>query len=364
MKKITSILDKAYSRQCLSESEIKFLLGLKRKEELSDLFLAARDLRHRYFGNKLFLYGFVYFSTYCRNECVFCYHRASNLSSRRYRKTAAEVIESACRLAESGVHLIDLTMGEDSFFLQCEPGLKKLSNLVSQVKANTNLPIMISPGLLSVEYLTALFEAGADWYACYQETHNKKLFSILRPGQDYEERFQAKQQAKKIGYLIEEGILTGVGESRGDIFASMNTMHEMGAQQIRVMSFNPQAGTPMSGRTPPDRLQELKITAVMRLLYPQKLIPASLDIEGIKNLIKRFDAGSNILTSLIPPSSGLSGVSQIELDINEGHRTVEGVLDVIEEAGLEIASASDYLRWIVCEMKKADNKSNICETVI
>ena len=85
---------------------------------------------------------------------------------------------------------------------------------------------------------------------------------------------------------------------------------------------------------------------------------------AIKNLKKRFDAGANVLTSLIPPSSGLSGVSQIELDINEGHRMVEGVLDVIEEAGLEIASASDYLRWIDGEMKKADNKSNICETVI
>ena len=364
MKKIDAILDKAYNRQILSEAEVKFLLGLRDKKEISALFLTARDLRHRYFGNKLFLYGFVYFSTYCRNECAFCFYRASNRASRRYRKTVAEAVESACGLADSGVHLIDLTMGEDSFFLQCESGLKKLESLVTQVKANTNLPVMISPGLLSDEYLTVLSGAGADWYACYQETHNRELFSRLRPGQDYDRRFLAKQHAKKIGLLIEEGILTGVGESGNDITMSMNVMREMGAQQVRVMSFNPQEGTPMSGRSSPDRLQELQIIAVMRLLFPEKLIPASLDIDGVKNLKQRLDAGANVITSLIPPLSGLSGVSQIDLDINEGHRTVDGVLRVIDESGLEIARASEYLQWIGTEKKKADKRNTVCETVI
>ena len=190
------------------------------------------------------------------------------------------------------------------------------------------------------------------------------MFSRLRPGQDYDRRFLAKQHAKKIGLLIEEGILTGVRESGNDITMSMNIMREMGAQQVRVMSFNPQEGTPMSGRSSPDRLQELQIIAVMRLLFPEKLIPASLDIDGVKNLKQRLDAGANVITSLIPPLSGLSGVSQIDLDINEGHRTVDGVLRVIDESGLEIALASEYLQWIGTEKKKADKRNTVCETVI
>jgi methylornithine synthase len=364
MKKIDAILDKAYNRQVLSDSEVKFILGLKNKKDLSALYLTARDLRQRYFGNKLFLYGFVYFSTYCRNDCAFCFYRASNASSRRYRKTAAEIVEFACGLADTGVHLIDLTMGEDSYYLQCESGLKNLQSLVTQVKAAAKLPVMISPGPLSVEYLNALCEAGADWYACYQETHNRELFSRLRPGQDYNRRFFAKQQAKEAGLLIEEGILTGVGESRNDIATSMNCMREIDAQQVRVMSFNPQAGTPMSVNPMPDRLQEFLTIAVMRLLFPEKLIPASLDIEGIKDLKKRLDAGANVITSLIPPFSGLSGVSQIDLDIQEGHRTVEGVMQAIDESGLEIAPTSEYLRWIGDAKKKTDNKRTVYKAVI
>jgi methylornithine synthase len=364
MKKIDEILDKAYNRQVLSNAEIKLLLGLRDKKHLTALYLTARELRQRYFGKKLFLYGFIYFSTYCRNECAFCFYRASNASSRRYRKTASEIVEFACGLANTGVHLIDLTMGEDSYFLRCESGLKNLETLVTQVKAATKLPIMISPGLLSVEYLNALYEAGADWYACYQETHNRELFSRLRLGQDYNRRLQAKQQAKEAGLLIEEGILTGVGDSRNDITTSMNCMREIGAQQVRVMSFNPQAGTPMSDHPAPDRLQEFIVIAVMRLLFPEKLIPASLDIDGAKNLKKRLDAGANVVTSLIPPLSGLVGVSQIDLGIEEGQRTVEGVMHVIDESGMEIALASEYRRWISDAKKKTCNRSTVCEAII
>lgn len=363
MMKIDTILDKANDRQFLSETEINILLSLKDEKEISALLRSARDLRHRYFGNKLFLYGFIYFSTYCRNECAFCFYRASNRVRRRYRKTVDEIVETACRLAATGVHLIDLTMGEDPFFLQCESGLSKLENIVTQVKAITDLPIMISPGLLSCDSLAVLSGAGADWYACYQETHSRGLFTRLRPGQDYDRRFLAKQHAKKIGLLIEEGILTGVGERRSDIAVSMNVMRGLGAQQIRVMSFNPQQGTPMSAWTSPDRLQELLIIAVLRLLFPDRLIPASLDIDGVKNLTERLDAGANVITSLIPPSSGLLGVSQIDLDIDEGYRSVDGVMHVIDEVGLEIAPASEYNHWIAAEKKKPCVKSVKCETV-
>ncbi|UCB47551.1 MAG: methylornithine synthase PylB [Spirochaetota bacterium] len=364
MKNLDVILDKAYNRQVISDDEVKFLLGLNDEKDLAALYLTARDLKQRYFSNKLFLYGFVYFSTYCRNDCAFCFYRESNGSSRRYRKTVSEAVGSAYRLADSGVHLIDLTMGEDPFYLQSESGLKKLESLVTQVKSTTKLPVMISPGLLSVEYLSALSKAGADWYACYQETHNRELFSRLRLGQDYDRRFLAKQQARETGLLIEEGILTGVGESRSDIVTSMKVMKETGAQQLRVMSFNPQAGTPMSDHPTPNRFQEFKIIALMRLLFPQKLIPASLDIDGVKNLKYRLDAGANVITSLIPPLSGFSGVSQVELDINEGYRSVDGVKHVIDESELEIAPASEYLRWITDAKKKAIQKSTICEAVI
>ena len=51
-----------------------------------------------------------------REEGVFMVYRRSNLSLARYRKTDAEIMETAHSPVESGVHLLDLTMGEDPAF--------------------------------------------------------------------------------------------------------------------------------------------------------------------------------------------------------------------------------------------------------
>lgn len=48
----------------------------------------------------------------------------------------------------------------------------------------------------------------------------------------------------------------------------------------------------------------------MRLLFPDKLIPASLDVDGISGLELRLMAGANVVTSIIPPNEGLAGVAQ------------------------------------------------------
>ena len=45
------------------------------------------------------------------------YYRKSNSHCQRYRKSPHEIAAVAAALAESGVHLIDLTMGEDPQYL-------------------------------------------------------------------------------------------------------------------------------------------------------------------------------------------------------------------------------------------------------
>ncbi|ACN13176.1 conserved hypothetical protein [Desulforapulum autotrophicum HRM2] len=55
------------------------------------------------------MYGFLYFSNYCRNNCNFCQYRKSNHKLVRYRKTQPEITAAAQEMAAAGVHLIDLT---------------------------------------------------------------------------------------------------------------------------------------------------------------------------------------------------------------------------------------------------------------
>ena len=349
LTQLEDILEKSLQKKPLSESEITYLLGLSDKDEISQVFQAARFMRSQYFGNKIFLYGFVYFSTYCRNNCTFCASRTSNILAQRYRKSESEIVDAACMLSESGVHLIDLTMGEDPFYLRTENGFYSLLTSIQNVKKETGLPIMLSPGVVPKDVLTEFVKAGIDWYACYQETHNQNLFTYLRPGQDYDSRFSSKIFAKRLGILIEEGMMTGVGESLSDIAFSMEVIRSLEPHQARVMSFIPQKGTPMVSRQSPSRWRELKIIAVLRLLYPDRLIPASLDVDGLDLLQERLAAGANVITSLIPPRLGLSGVSQPSLGIDEGTRTVPGVTPLLDRMGLTAAKKEDYSQWVYAQ---------------
>jgi len=347
-----SILDKALRLIPLTREEIVFLLALDDGDKISRLFETARGLRAGFFGDKVFAYGFVYFSTHCRNNCRFCSSRVSNRGKVRYRKSREEIREAAVELATSGVHLIDLTMGEDPLYFGPAGGFESLVDLVGSIKGETGLPVMISPGVVPENTLRDFARAGADWYACYQETHNCRLFEDMRPGQSYEARLDGKTLARRLGLLVEEGIMTGIGETFEDIAESMVAMRRLGAHQVRVMTFNPQDGTPMAGRLSPPRLRELLIIAVLRLVFPDRLIPASLDIDGRGYLKERLDAGANVVTSLIPPALGLSGVSQATLDINEGNRTLDGIRPILDSAGLDLAGAAVYKNWVREQRKK------------
>lgn len=338
--RIDDLCRRALAGEALVETELCELLAA-RGGEAEAVYAAAREARSRFWGDTVFLYGFVYFSTYCRNGCTFCLYRAGNTASPRYRKSPAEVVAACRELAASGVVLIDLTMGEDPA-IHDEPGHAGLLALVGAVSKAVSLPLMVSPGIVAQETLVALRERGADWYALYQEVHTPELYERLRVGQPYAARVAARNAAARAGLLVEDGMLTGIGDSAADRARSIAAMRGADCRQVRVMSFVPQAGTPLAQAQPPEREAELLSIAVLRLAMPDRFIPASLDVDGLAGLRRRLDAGANVVTSLVPPGSGLLGVSRAQLGIEEGERTVASVIPELRALGLRPGSVAEY----------------------
>jgi methylornithine synthase len=349
--RIDDLCARALSGAILREAELAALLAAG-PDEAEVVFAAAREARSRVSGDTVFLYGFIYFSTYCRNECAFCFYRADNLESPRYRKSLEEVVAICNDLAGSGVVLLDLTMGEDPV-IHNEPGFRGLLDLVTAVRDGSGLPVMVSPGVVPDDVLAGLSERGADWYALYQETHTRALYDSLRVGQPFGDREHARAAARRTGLLVEDGMLTGIGDTPADRAGSIVAMRDAAWEQVRVMTFVPQPGTPLEGVAPAGDLAELLTIAALRLAIPQALIPASLDVDGIAGLERRLNAGANVVTSIVPPTVGLAGVSQSELDIEEGYRTVEGVLPHLERLGMRAGSVDEYRAWLAGAHERA-----------
>ena len=326
----------------MKREEIVRILKCGDENVIKELFRKASEIRNEVQGGKIFAYGFVYFTTYCRNNCNFCYFRRSN-GIERYRKSEEEIMAYSKALVDSGVNLIDLTMGEDPQYH--EEGFETVARIIRKLKA-MGTSVMISPGVVPDEIIDKFADAGADIFALYQETYNRELFRKLRKDQDYDERMHAKLYARDCGMFIEEGILSGVGETAEDVADSILKMGEIGARQVRVMSFVPQPGSPMENFRTPDRIEELKIIALMRIMYPDALIPASLDVDGIAGLRDRISAGANLITSIIPPKSGLMGVANSVMDVDEGGRTVEEAAEILSSMGLRIATSEEFKEFL------------------
>jgi methylornithine synthase len=159
--------------------------------------------------------------------------------------------------------------------------------------------------------------------------------------------------ARQAGLLIEEGLLLGVGESPANGALAVKAIEALCASQVRAMTFRPQLGTPMANWQPPDPLDELRTITTFRICFPERLIPASLDVDGVQGLQSRLNAGANVVTSMIPPRYGLAGVSRAQLDIEDGLRTVSAVTPVIEQLGLRVAPVSVYQKWLKKEKRRS-----------
>lgn len=322
----------------LSDGDLEKLLAIESEEELEKLYCTARKVRDHFFGNRVFLNCFIYFSTYCKNQCAFCYYNCKN-DIKRYRLTREDIKETCKVLKGAGFHMIDLTMGEDPYYYD-KPD--RFVELVRTVKEELDLPIMISPGVMSNETLLKARENGANYFALYQETYDREHYAKLRVGQSFEGRVNARRFAKENGYCVEDGLLTGIGNDIESTVLSLRGMEANNPDMVRVMTFIPQEGTPLEETPQNSNLSELKIIAVLRLLFPDRLIPASLDLEGIDGMVYRLNAGANIVTSILPPNSELDGVANYDRGLEERDRDIKSVILRLESMGMVPASQADF----------------------
>ena len=270
-------------------------------EEEALLFEKAREVREKYYGRDVYLRGLIEFTNYCRNDCYYCGIRRSNKNTSRYRLSRERILECCEEGYALGFRTFVLQGGEDMAYSD-----DAICEIVSGIKERyADCAVTLSIGERERASYQAYFDAGADRYLLRQETSDPEHYRLLHPaGLSIGNRKRCLSDLKEIGYQVGCGIMIGTpGQTPDHIILDLQYMKELGPHMIGIGPFIPHRDTPFKDCSAGSMRDTLILLAVIRLMNPQVLLPATTALGTIHPFGREMGilAGANVIMPNLSP---------------------------------------------------------------
>ena len=304
--------------------------------------LAAETARAR-FGRGIFVRGLVEISSWCRNDCYYCGLRHSNRHASRYRLTRDEILECCREGVRLGLSTFVLQGGEDN--VQDDEWVEgTVRALRAEFPAQA---ITLSVGERDEAAYRRWREAGADRYLLRHETRNEAHYARLHPRQMSASRRRAcLWSLKSLGYQTGAGMMVGSpGQTVDCLLDDIAFLEELSPEMIGMGPFIPAAHTPFARHAPGSVAMTLRLIALMRLRFPDALIPATtalatLDAQAREAAIL---SGANVVMPNLSPPAVRGSYAIYDHKASWGSEAAEG-LERLERGLRSIGYHVDYGR--------------------
>ncbi len=264
------------------------------------LFDFADRVRREHVGDAIQLRAIVEFSSFCRNDCLYCGLRRSNRDLQRLRMPPGEIVVQCRRAAALGFRTVVLQSGEDPFFNR-----EAIVDLVGRVKAETGLAVTLAVGEKSEDEYRAFFTAGADRYLLKHETSDRGLYESLDPGLSHERRIDCLRALKRIGFQTGSGIMVGLpGQTLESIADDILLFRDLDIDMIGCGPFIPHPATPLADAAPGSENLTYRVVALARIVTRDTHIPATTALAVMVGDSGRANAlcrGANVVMPNITP---------------------------------------------------------------
>lgn len=272
-----ALIQKLARDKNLDNDELLYLLeNISRPEYEGDkkaLYFAARTCAQQTFGNRIYVRGLIEFTNYCKNNCYYCGIRAGNTDALRYRLTLEDILESCREGHRLGLHTFVLQGGEDPGRSQ-----EEVRDIVAAIRTEfPDCAITLSIGEHSFEDYKMWCDAGADRFLLRHETADNTHYRQLHPKPlSLEHRKECLWNLKRIGYQTGTGFMVGSpGQTARHILKDLRFIKELAPQMIGIGPFIPHKDTPFANKGAGTLEQTLTLIAILRLMHPLALIPAT-----------------------------------------------------------------------------------------
>lgn len=254
------------------------------------------------FGPGIYIRGLVEIGNRCRNDCLYCGIRRSNRNAERYRLSPETILSCCAHGYDLGFRTFVLQGGEDPAWTD-----GPLTELVTEIRRRwPDCAITLSLGERSEASYEALFRAGATRYLLRHETADPKLYAALHPGgMSHANRLACLAALRRIGYQTGMGMMVGVpGQSAETLVEDLLLMERFRPQMIGIGPFLPHHQTPLRDAPAGPLRLTLLLLAILRLMHPAALIPATTALATLSPEGRRLGilSGANVvMPNLSPP---------------------------------------------------------------
>ena len=285
----------------LSDDELRGLI----ESDVCDgaLARAADAVRRAVYGDAVFLRGLIEFTSYCKNNCLYCGLRAGNPKAQRYRLSREEILACCDEGYVLGYRTFVLQGGEDPTYsdeLICE--------IVAAIKEkHPDCAVTLSIGEKDRKSYERYFAAGADRYLLRHETADAAHYARLHPlGMSSENRRRCLYDLKEIGYQVGSGFMVGSPyQTTDNLIADLRFLQELEPDMIGIGPYIPHRDTPLREMPGGTAALTLRLLSILRLMFPYVLLPATTALGTIHPMGRELGlkAGANVVMPNLSPVS-------------------------------------------------------------
>lgn len=297
------LINKLYETSDLSRDEYTYLIKNRNEESAEYLFSLAREKREEHYGKEVYLRGLIEFTNYCKNDCLYCGIRKSNLKADRYRLTKEEILACCQEGYNLGFRTFVLQGGEDGSYSDDD-----ICEIIHSIKSiYPHCAITLSIGEKSKESYEKYYNAGADRYLLRHETADSSHYAKLHPENlTAEKRQQCLYDLKEIGFQVGTGFMVGSPfQTVENLADDMMFIKKLQPHMVGIGPFISHKDTPFKNENSGTLELTLFMLALIRLTLPKALLPSTtalgtIDSDGRERGIL---AGANVVMPNLSPTS-------------------------------------------------------------
>lgn len=344
---VEALLEKAAKCDGLTHREAAVLLECDDPELTERIFQLAKEIKQRFYGNRIVMFAPLYLSNYCVNGCVYCPYHAKNKTIARRKLTQQEIEREVVALQDMGHKRLALEAGEDPRHNPIEYILESIRTIYGIHHKNGAIRrVNVNIAATTVENYRRLRDAGIGTYILFQETYHKEHYEELHPAgpkSNYAYHTEAMDRAMEAGIDdVGIGVLFGLNLYRYDFVGLL--MHAehleakfgVGPHTISVPRICPADG--ISTEDFPDAISDEmfeRLVAVIRISVPYTgMIISTRESEAVRRRV--LELGVSQISGGSRTSVGGYADGQPEhteqFDVND-HRSLDEIVGWLLDLG-------------------------------